>query len=436
MANTPHSTAAPAESKSQTTKPDNRKSPTRTPAASAKLVALGVPKGLADTFPLTPHPTGRWCKKLRTKDHPDGKLFYFGKIADGWEAALRTFEIEKGYLFTDRTPPTRKSDGLRLKELCDRWLHYKRDRVQTGELTLRTWYDYQQTAQRVCDVLGKEQLVEELTPAEFERLRADFGQTWGPTRIGNSVTRTRMIFTYGFESGLLDKPIRYGPTFKVPNRKTLRKVKKVHGPRMFEADELLRIIKAAEQPIKAMVILAANSGMGNHDLATLPMSALDLERGWIDFARPKTEIDRKIPLWPETIAAIKEWLADRPEAKREEDAGLVFLTRQRRAWFRGGRFVDGEEGGPRAKGFDSPVSKVFKALLDSLGINGKRGFYCIRHNFETVAGDTGDQKAVDAVMGHTDSTMSAHYRERIDPERLRRVVEHVRTWLFAKEVQS
>ena len=36
-------------------------------------------------FPLTPHPTGRWRKKIR------GKRWYFGKVKDGWETALRTY---------------------------------------------------------------------------------------------------------------------------------------------------------------------------------------------------------------------------------------------------------------------------------------------------------------------------------------------------------
>ena len=35
------------------------------------------------------------------------------------------------------------------------------------------------------------------------------------------------------------------------------------------------------------------------------------------------------------------------------------------------------------------------------------------------------------LMGHKDSSMAAHYRERISDERLRRVTDYVRTWLFA-----
>jgi integrase len=71
--------------------------------------------------------------------------------------------------------------------------------------------------------------------------------------------------------------------------------------------------------------------------------------------------------------------------------------------------------------------------LSSLGI--KRpglSFYALRHTFETVAGDTADQVAVDAIMGHVHATMAAEYREHIADARLRRVVEHVRQWLFGE----
>ncbi len=42
-------------------------------------------------FPLTPHPSGRWCKKIR------GKLVYFGKI-DDLAAAPEKFNREWPYL--------------------------------------------------------------------------------------------------------------------------------------------------------------------------------------------------------------------------------------------------------------------------------------------------------------------------------------------------
>ena len=55
--------------------------------------------------------------------------------------------------------------------------------------------------------------------------------------------------------------------------------------------------------------------------------ALDLERGCVDYPRPKTGISRRCPLWPETVAAVRDALACRPTPKKEEHAGLVFVTR-------------------------------------------------------------------------------------------------------------
>jgi hypothetical protein len=59
------------------------------------------------------------------------------------------------------------------------------------------------------------------------------------------------------------------------------------------------------------------------------------------------------------------------------------------------------------------------------------GLYSMRHIFETIGGDSRDQVAVNHVMGHGDSSMASHYRERISDERLRAVSDHVHKWLFS-----
>jgi integrase len=428
MSNKAHRTPSTRKSKSAPVVADNRQK--RSPDMISRLVKLGVPTALAPEFPLGPHPSGRWCKKIK------GTVYFFGKLADSYLAAFDRYKAERDDLFAGRKPASRNTEGLRLLDLCNQFLHYKRGLIQTGELTMRTWHDYHLTGERLLSAFGQDRLVTDLGPPDFERLRAEFAKTWGPVKIGNEVTRSKMYFTYAFEMGLIDKPIRYGPSFEKPDRKAIRRARKAKGPRMFEAPELRTIIDAADPCMKAMVLLAANGGLGNHDVATLPMTALDMESGWLDFPRPKTEVDRKIPLWNETIAAIKAWLAVRPEPKRPEDAPLLFLTKQRFAWSRSGRIVKEEDGSTAAKGFSSPVSVSFKIVLDRLGINGHRGFYAIRHGFETIGGDTGDQVAVNAIMGHADHSMAGHYRERIDPERLRKVTEHVRSWLFGKVPNS
>lgn len=279
--------------------------------------------------------------------------------------------------------------------------------------------------------------MENLTPLDFERLQADYGRTWGAVRIGNEIYRARIMFRYAFESGLTNTPVRFGPSFKRPARKTLRKLKAKqrleYGARMFNCDELRTILNACPQPLKAMVLLGINGGLHNMDVATLNFAAMDLECGWLDFPRGKTGIPRRIPLWPETIAAIKEWLAIRPEPKSADDARLVFLTKTRRPWHRLGRFTTNDKGDTVAKGFNQPVSQAFRVVLDNLGINGKRNFLALRHGFRTIGRGAKDREAVDSIMGHVDESMAGHYLEDgLPDERLKTVTSFVRDWLLVK----
>ena len=68
--------------------------------------------------------------------------------------------------------------------------------------------------------------------------------------------------------------------------------------------------------------------------------------------------------------------------------------------------------------------------IERPGVN----FYALRHTFETIGGESRDQVAVDAIMGHAPDTddMASVYRERISDEWLKAVTDHVRAWLFAK----
>ena len=103
---------------------------------------------------------------------------------------------------------------------------------------------------------------------------------------------------------MIDSPIRFGPDFKRPNKKTERLEKARRGSKFFEADEIRAMLDAAGQPLKAMILLGVNCGYGNADVGTLRQSYLDLENGWIDYHRPKTGVLRRSPLWTETIEAI------------------------------------------------------------------------------------------------------------------------------------
>jgi len=380
------------------------------------------PKKPYKDFPLTPHPTGRWCKKIR------GKLHYFGKLSDP-QGALEKLNREWPYLSTGRTPPPIDAGGgCTIRDLCNSFLTSKRNKLAAGELSERSFRDYHQTCGRLISYFGGDRRVDDLRPDDFEGLRSKLAERLGVVSLRNEVNRCRVVFKYACDQRLIPQPVNYGQSFDRPSAKMLRKARNEAGPRLFEADELRRILEVTDPIMRAMVLLGVNGGFGNTDVASLPRSAVDLDAGWLEFPRPKTEIRRRVPLWEETVEALRSAVEQRPEPADRADDGLVFLTKY------GNRWVRVKESASSASRFGSvdSLSPKFARLLKTLEVNGRRGrgFYALRHVFETVAGESRDQVAVNAIMGHADQSMAATYRERISDERLRAVVETVRAWLW------
>jgi len=230
------------------------------------------------------------------------------------------------------------------------------------------------------------------------------------------------LFKHALDAGLIDRPARFGPGFQRPSKKVLRLHKAKQGTRLFSAEEVRGLLGAAGPQLKAMILLGVNAGLGNSDCGNLPLAALDLERGWLDYPRPKTGLPRRVPLWLETVEALREALAKRPTPKDPAHAGLVFLTKYGLPWAR-----DNDPG---------TVTKEMTKLLKALHINGHRNYYSLRHTFRTVADGAKDQPAADYIMGHEVPHMSSVYRETISDERLRAVAGHVREWLFGRPDQK
>jgi len=380
------------------------------------------PKKPYDGFPLWPHPSGRWCKKVR------GRFHYFGPWSDP-EGALERFNREWPYLSDGRTPPSTNTSGAcTMRTLCNSFLTSKAHKLEAVELSRRSFGDYHVICQRLIDEFGRDRPIDDIRSDGFRRFRAKLAKTMGPVALGNTIVRCRSAFKFAHDEQLINHPVHFGQSFDKPSATTLRRARHEAGPKMFEADELRKILDAADPIMRAMILLAANCGFGNSDVANLPISAVDFENGWVEFPRPKTAVERRCPLWAETVAALREALARRPEPKDEADIKLCFISK------RGGRIVrtkPGQKNESRMVTVNT-VSPAFARLLKNLDINGRKGrnFYALRHTFETIGGESKDQVAVNAIMGHVDSSMAATYRERISDERLKAVTDVVHAWLF------
>jgi integrase len=377
--------------------------------------------------------TGYWCKKV------NGRVYYFGRVADDPEgtAAHDQWLREKDDLRAGREPRDRV-DGPTVEELCFRYLAHHEGRRDTGELNPRSYAALFAAAETMAKTIGRTRAVADLAPDDFRRLRAKLARTRGLVSLRNEIQRVRGIFKFAFDEGLVPAPVKYGQGFAKPKLEAVRRAREAHraehGDRMFEADELRAVIAACGQPLKAMVLLAANAAFGQSDIAALPTRAADLDAGWVDFARVKTAVRRRVPLWPETVAAIREWLPIRPRATNPADAGCLFLTVRGTRWVKssapGERADEDGRRGPGGSPGDAVIGEFNKVLRRLKLKRPGRSFYAIRHGFETIGGETADQVAVDAIMGHVPQGMAAAYRERIGVDRLRRVTEHVRNWLF------
>ena len=366
------------------------------------------PKG----SPFSVGSNGQWVKKV------DGKLKGFGPW-DDHEGALRRYHE----LMTGRsTSPVEASGEVTVRQLCNQWLSHQNSKLENGELSQRSWDDNLRIAKRIVEVFGPNREADSLQPKDFKRLRKKITDHHKSLHVvKREVISTKAPFKYGAENRLIRLPF-YGTEFNTPTAAQIRKQrsekKREHGEVRFEADEIRLILDNCNPAMKAMVLLGANCGLENESIKQLREIDLDLENGWLDYDRPKTGIQRRSKLWPETVQAIRDYKRVRPEPNETvEHADTVFVT------------VAGNQYGA---GKNGTISKEFGKLLRKLGI--KRmgvNHYALRHTFLTEAENlTKDGPAIKLAMGHVDSSITASYRENISDERLETISNAMREWLI------
>ena len=355
--------------------------------------------------------SGRWCKVF------SGKRYYLCKAEEDEDGSksydlfvLRKHEAETGAKIQGLS-----DDSIKVADIADQWCQKMQDLVKSGERSQRTLDEYIATGQFVIDHFGKARNADSLSPNDFAGLRRKLAERYGINGLNKRVVQVRTMFKFAFDQGLIDQPVRYGQSFDQPDAKALRKHRRNAGAKDFTADEIRSMLEHSNSTQRAMILLGINSALGNSDIADLRTANTDLEKGWLDYPRAKTEVARRCPLWPETIAAITKSIQQRPKSPD----GLVFVS------IHGNDYRDDERTGWRVTG-------EFRQIRERVGIADGRGFYGLRRTFQTIAEECGDLVAVRAIMGHADreDDMSARYRQRITDERLQRAVDTVRAWLL------
>lgn len=402
-------------------------------------------------LPLTVHPSstwGRWCKKIRGRQHTFGAIVPGAKDF-GSTAAIALYHKQKEDLEAGREPRVEVA-GVTVGKLCSDFLERKDAAVEAGELSAFTRQAYGFTCDKLVAYFGKLRSIESLRPEDFARFRGHLANRLGLESVATEVQRTRCVFKHAVDYRLIATPVDFGPDFRRPSQRVMRLARRQNGQRSFSTEEIRLILDNADVKLRAMILLAVNTGIGNSDLGRLPVDAIDLQAGWMDFARGKTGVERRAPLWPETITALKEHLATRPKPPKRL-AHLVFTTPTGLSYFK--------------PGGDNPLCVEFRKLLkridkarrenaektdqaaptegDAMGISCEMGvekealwregraFYALRHTFASAADQARDPVALRYLMGHSPGRdITSVYLETPDDSRLRAVANVVHDWVF------
>jgi integrase len=349
-------------------------------------------------FPLYAHASGRWAKKIK------GKFHYFGRWDDPGAAYTAYCEFRDAQAASSVSGPA----GYTLVDACNDFLTAKEDALLAGEISQHTFADYRRTCEWLAKHFGRDVQVAEMGPQDFTGYRSHLATRRSLRSMGNEIGRVRAVFRWLKDSNLAD--VQLGPDFKKPKLSAIRKAAAGKPKKLFTRGEILLLLDECGIHMRAMALLGINCAYGPGDCWHLERKNVDLDAGWIVYPRPKTGVARRSPLWPETVDALRTSLS------RRQGTGKLFFAR-----------ADGSE-------YDQQwISKRWRQVCDSALVKSRGTFYWLRHTFETVAGETLDQVAVDCIMGHADHTMAGVYRQEIGDDRLAKVVQHVRAWLLSPD---
>jgi integrase len=321
-------------------------------------------------YPLHAHASGQWSARI------NGKARFFGVWADPKGALARYLAFMNGTPVASAETLGDRVDAFRLD---------KKSQLATGDIT-RVTFDEYETACKVIEAhFGRGRATASIGERDFSELRVALSKgkkkpTLGPHTLKRRLIIARMVFPEAAKTKQL----------KIPSKRALRAAKAARGKQLYSAEEVRTLVAHAHDTFRWLLLLGINCGFGPRDCELFPGH----EGEWHNFPRPKTGIERRCWLWPETVEA---------------------LTHQVGTW---NRYL---------------VARQFAVICEASEIP-NRGFYSLKRTFVTVA--KGSQSVIDRICGWSRNDMATVYRQDTFDEDLRACSEGVRAWYLGTALKE
>ena len=341
-------------------------------------------KTRSDKFPLTLHKTGQYCKKVK------GKMYYFGKDK---QLALERYLEQASLLHNNRSSIIKKkSSDMTIGTLSELYLNQQMLKVQAGEITARHNADQKNCLNKFVNSIGRFVKVRDISTLDLQKYKRLIKKSYSAQRLNLNISVMKAMFHWAKKNEILD----FIPNIDIISRENVE-----HKQRfVFSSVQIKKLLDLADVQMKAMIWLGLNCGFGCTDCSQLKWSDIDFENSRVILARGKTGIMRDLPLWPETIEAIKN--------VPRKAGNLIFYTKHGRPMISEKHII--MESTEKYSSINM-VTTRFSRLIKKAEIKVSKGtgFYSLRRAAATMAARSGDPFAVQRLLGHADLKMATRY---------------------------
>jgi hypothetical protein len=197
-------------------------------------------KTRSDKFPLTLHPTGQYCKKIR------GKIYYFGSDK---KLALQTYLDQATFLHGHTIGLQESNNGsMALKQLIDMYLKYQHSRLVANNLTVRHYSDQLSSLNKFGIFLGQDSKIRNISTINLQNYKQYLQKHYGSVcRMNLNISITKAMFHWARKNDILKN---------IPNIDAVSRGKIIHQDKfLFDLGQIHKLIVTIHRNFHKKIIL-------------------------------------------------------------------------------------------------------------------------------------------------------------------------------------